>query len=85
MNQLAEALTEKQGDMSLRALARELDVATGTAEGWVKGWRMPDLKHVPRIAEFLGVETGEVVSWLLADLNSAKGRWRGSYQLAPTG
>jgi len=73
MEKLAAALTDRQGDMSLRALARELGVAVGTAEGWVKGWRQPDLRHIPSIARFLEVDSGEVVGWLLADMNVAKG------------
>lgn len=58
---LSEALKEKQGDQSLRQLARDLGVAVGTAEGWVKGWRTPDLKYVPRIARYLEVDVAEVV------------------------
>jgi len=54
--ELAEALAAKKGDNSLRQLARDLDVATGTAEGWLNGWRSPELKHFGRLAEYLQVD-----------------------------
>jgi transcriptional regulator with XRE-family HTH domain len=78
---LSEALRAKQGDQSLRSVARQLGVAVGTAEGWLKGWRTPDLKHIPKIAKFLGVEVAGVFFMALeeAEANSAKGVYLSSF------
>lgn len=67
MRRLAEALKERQGDQSLRAVARELGVATGTAEGWLKAWRKPEYNHLPRLAGYLGVPVDEIIRWILED------------------
>jgi len=64
---LSQALKEKQGDQSLRALAKELGVAVGTAEGWVKGWRTPDLENIPRIANYLGLTVADLVEIALSE------------------
>jgi transcriptional regulator with XRE-family HTH domain len=64
--QLAKALQERLGDRSLRALARDLGVAVGTAEGWLKGWRTPDIKHISRLAVYLGVDPSVIVDWEIA-------------------
>lgn len=63
--QLARALEEKKGDRSLRALARDLGVAVGTAEGWLNGWRTPELENIPGLAEYLGLDVGQIVEWEL--------------------
>ena len=68
MSRIAQALANRQGDDSLRQLARDLGVATGTAEGWVKGWRTPELENLPKIAEYLDQPVSVVVSWALMDL-----------------
>ena len=65
MNKLATELRRKQGDRSLRAFARDLGVATGTAEGWVKAWRLPKYAHLPRIAEEIEYPVEEIVTWLI--------------------
>lgn len=69
MEQLSAALKEyqEQNDLSLRGLAREFDVATGTAEGWVKGWRKPDYKHLPIIIEKIEVDEITIYRWLTDD------------------
>lgn len=68
MSKLAEAIKERGADMSLREMARELDVAVGTIEGWSKGWRIPDLRHVPKLAVWLRRDVSEVVDLALTDL-----------------
>ena len=67
--QLAAELAAKKGDRSLRALARDLDVAVGTAEGWLNGWRSPDLKHLAKLSDYLGRGIAEIVEW---ELNAAR-------------
>ena len=67
MTKLGVALQEKQGDKSLRALAGEMNVAVGTAEGWVKGWRYPHIKYLPMVADYLDVEAGDIVTWAAED------------------
>jgi hypothetical protein len=64
--QLAKALQKKMGDRSLRALSRDLDVAVGTAEGWLKGWRTPDIKHISRLAIYLNIDPSIILSWEMA-------------------
>ncbi len=61
--QLEEALKEKKGDRSLRALARDLNVAVGTAEGWLNGWRSPRLRHIRGLAVYLETPAAEIVDW----------------------
>ncbi len=61
--QLAEALKEKKGDRSLRALSRDLDVAVGTAEGWLNGWRSPRLRHMRGLAVYLETTSAEIMDW----------------------
>ena len=61
--ELAEALEAKKGKRSLRALARDLNVAVGTAEGWLNGWRSPKLYHMRTLAAYLGETTITVVDW----------------------
>jgi len=64
--QLAKALQEKLGNRSLRALSRDLGVAVGTAEGWIKGWRIPDIKHISRLAVYLDVDPSIILHWEMA-------------------
>lgn len=66
---LAKALEEKKGDRSLRALARDLDVAVGTAEGWLNGWRTPEIAHIARLAVYLEVDPCVIMRWELDELN----------------
>lgn len=67
--QLAEALEERKGDRSLRALARELDVAVGTVEGWINGWRSPEIKYIAMLAVYLDVDPCLILKWEIAELN----------------
>lgn len=67
--ELAKALEAKKGDRSLRSLARDLDVAVGTAEGWLNGWRSPDLKHVPVLAAYLNIPIGTIVEWEISAIS----------------
>jgi hypothetical protein len=64
--QLAKALQERLGNRSLRALSRDLGVAVGTAEGWIKGWRIPDIKHISRLAVYLDVDPSIILDWEMA-------------------
>lgn len=80
-NELAEALEQRKGDRSLRALARDLNVAVGTAEGWLNGWRSPDLRHVPVLAAYLNVPIGTIVEWELEAIG-AKGVYLSSLAVA---
>ncbi len=61
--QLAEALKEKKGDRSLRALARDLNVAVGTAEGWLNGWRSPKLYHLRPLGEYINESASTIMDW----------------------
>lgn len=66
MNELAKALSDykEEKDLSLRALAGELGVQHGTAESWMKGWRKPGYKHLPRIVELIEVDEQTIYRWL---------------------
>ena len=66
---LAKALEEKKGDRSLRALARDLEVAVGTAEGWLNGWRTPEIPHIALLAVYLDVDPCVIMRWELDELN----------------
>jgi hypothetical protein len=68
--QLAKALQEKLGNRSLRALSRDLGVAVGTAEGWIKGWRIPDIKHISRLAVYLDVDPSIILDWEMAAISA---------------
>ena len=70
--QLAEALKEKKGDRSLRALARDLNVAVGTAEGWLNGWRSPKFYHLRPLGEYLDETASTIMDWEI-DAIEAKG------------
>lgn len=61
--ELAKRLQKAMGDRSLRALARDLDVAVGTVEGWLKGWRSPDIRHISRLASYLEVAPSDILAW----------------------
>ena len=54
---LSKALWKKQKDegWGLREMSRELDVAPGTAEGYLKGWRLPHRAHENAVAAVLGI------------------------------
>ena len=54
---LSKALQKKKRaeGWGLRELSRELDVVPGTAEGWLKGWRLPSRGHVGRVATVLEI------------------------------
>lgn len=65
---LAKALEEKKGDRSLRALARDLEVAVGTAEGWLNGWRSPEIRHIIRLAAYLEVDPCVILQWELDEV-----------------
>jgi transcriptional regulator with XRE-family HTH domain len=67
MQKLAEALREKKGDESLRSVARDLGVAPGTAEGWLKAWRRPDYPHLRPLAVYLDVPVETIIDWLLEE------------------
>jgi hypothetical protein len=60
-------------------MARDLDVAVGTVEAWVKGWRRPNLSHIPKLAVYLDLTTGEVVAAALED-GESKGVWLSSLE-----
>jgi transcriptional regulator with XRE-family HTH domain len=85
MDKLATALRDRQGNQSLRGLARDLGVATGTAEGWLKGWRQPGYKHLPRLSDYLEVPANEIIGWIIddEDPNERKGVSRSSFALVP--
>lgn len=70
---LGQALKEKKGERSLRAVARDLNVSPGTIEGWINGWRAPDLKHIPMLADYLGVSVGDIVEWGIEVLDAKGG------------
>jgi len=79
---LSEMLREKQGDQSLRALARDMGVAVGTAEGWVKGWRIPEIRFIPVLAVYLEKDVEFVVDAVLEQVNSAKGVYLRSLEVS---
>lgn len=68
MEKLAEALRKAIDDKnhSLRAAAREMNVATGTVEGWKNGWRKPLYKHVRPIANYVNEQPMVVLEWIEA-------------------
>lgn len=72
MQKLAEALRERRGDTSLRGVARELGVATGTAESWLKGWRQPEVKNLPKLSSYLEVPIDQIIHWVLDDYRENK-------------
>ena len=75
---LQKAMDEK--GLSLRALARELGVAVGTAEGWLKGWRTPEIRHITNIAVFLRVDPSEVLDWELEEIATTLDRVNPRYR-----
>ena len=89
---LSKALRKKQKaeGWGLREMSRELDVAPGTAEGYLKGWRLPDRAHIDAVATVLGITklemyvmTGDIdASDLEAITNATMGGYVGSLQPA---
>jgi transcriptional regulator with XRE-family HTH domain len=77
MDKLAAALRDRQGDQSLRGLARDLGVATGTAEAWLKGWRQPGYGHLPTISDYLEVPIDEIIGWIIDEEPREKFRFSG--------
>lgn len=75
---LQKAMDER--GLSLRALARELGVAVGTAEGWLKGWRTPEIRHITNIAVFLRVDPSEVLDWELEEIATTLDRVNPRYR-----
>jgi transcriptional regulator with XRE-family HTH domain len=69
MEQLAAALRQhkEENQLSLRAFASELGVQHGTAESWLKGWRKPHYRHLPRIVETLHIDELTIYRWLTED------------------
>lgn len=80
---LQKAMDER--GLSLRALARELGVAVGTAEGWLKGWRTPEIRHITNIAVFLRVDPSEVLDWELEEIATTLDRVNPRYRESGVG
>ncbi len=88
---LSKALQKKQKaeGWGLREMSRELDVAPGTAEGYLKGWRLPDRGRVDAVAAVLGITklemyvmTGDIDASDLEAITDAMGGYLGSLQPA---
>ena len=64
-------------------LASELGVQHGTAESWLKGWRKPHYRHLPRIVETLEIDELTIYRWLTEDEETRENS--GSRVLRPMG
>ncbi len=69
---LSKALREKKEaeGWGLREMSRELEVATGTAEGYLKGWRLPSREHVDKVAAVLGITKLELF-FMVGDIDAS--------------
>lgn len=86
MHKLAEALEARKGEDSLRTVASQIGVAPGTVEGWLKGWRQPNYKHLRPLAEYLNEDIDMIIRWLVEEevtSTSRKGVSRSSNGLVP--
>ncbi len=61
---LSGFIKELRGDISLRELARRLDVSVGTVEAWEKGRSLPDLDNLYRLASYAGMTPDSLLLFL---------------------
>lgn len=61
---LSQLVRDLQGDLSIRELARRLDLAVGTIEGWRNGRTLPDLDNLYRLAEYARMRPDDLLRYL---------------------
>lgn len=61
---LSNFVRELRGPISLRELARRLDLSVGTVESWEKGRSLPGLDNLYRLAAYAGMPADSLVRFL---------------------
>lgn len=66
-DKLSEILRQAQGDLSLRAFAKNLDVSYGALNSWLTGVSFPERESLEKIAKVLGRSLEDLLVELRGD------------------
>ena len=64
---LALLIRNARGDESQRAFAKQIGVSYSSLQAWEAANSVPDFENLIAIAEFLGIQTSELVRHILAE------------------